>query len=213
MLSPRQAISRQVTTRLPQQITLFPRQRVQSTRQVTPRQATSRLPWQITLFPRQRVQSPRLAFPRQPWQSGTQQGLGPHRLPPTILRQAIPLGQTMLSRSQIVGLPRRFLPRPVLPWKQGLPLPSRQHNPQDSSSMEEPTPKWVINLSSKPLTKAQRFVLAKGPNFAVSPRHPLNLEYITAIKTACTKLSQQDPEELRTDVNWVLRSSHPPNLI
>ena len=93
------------------------------------------------------------------------------------------------------------------------PLPNRQNNPQGSSSIEEPNPKWVINLSSKPLTKAQRSVLAKGPNFAVSPKHPPNLEYITAIEAACTKLSQQDAEELRADINWVLRASHPPNLI
>ena len=78
------------------------------------------------------------------------------------------------------------------------------------SSNEEPNPKWVINLSNKPLTPAQRSVLAKGPNFAVTPRQPPNLEYITAIEAACTKLSQQDAEELRADVNRVLRSSHPP---
>ena len=93
------------------------------------------------------------------------------------------------------------------------PLPSRQNNPQGSAFMEELNPKWVINLSSKPLTKAQRSVLAKGPNFAVSPRHPTNLEYITAIEAACTKLSQQDAEEPRADVNQVLRSFHPSNLI
>ena len=50
------------------------------------------------------------------------------------------------------------------------PLPNRHNNPQGSSPREEPNPKWVINLSSKPLTKAQRSVLAKGPNFAVSPK-------------------------------------------
>ena len=60
------------------------------------------------------------------------------------------------------------------------------------------------------MTSAQRSVLAKGPNFAVTPRQPPNLEYITAIEAACTKLSQQDAEELRADVNRVLRSSHPP---
>ena len=78
------------------------------------------------------------------------------------------------------------------------------------SSKEEPNPKWVINLSNKPLTPAQRSVLAKGPNFAVTPRQPPYLEYITAIEAACTKLSQQDAEELRADINRVLRSSHPP---
>ena len=90
------------------------------------------------------------------------------------------------------------------------PPPSR---PPQGSSHEEPNPKWVINLSNKPLTPAQRSVLAKGPNFVVTPRQPPNLEYKTAIEAACTKLSQQDAEELRADINRVLRSSHPqPNL-
>ena len=44
----------------------------------------------------------------------------------------------------------------------------------------------------------------------VSPKQPPNLEYITAIEAACTKLSHQDAEELRDDINRVLRSSHPP---
>ena len=78
--------------------------------------------------------------------------------------------------------------------------------------MENPNPKWVINLSSKSLTQAQRSIVAKGPNFAVTPRHPPNLEYLTAIEAACTKLGQQDAEELRAEINRVLRSSHPPNL-
>ena len=75
------------------------------------------------------------------------------------------------------------------------PQASRQPNstntPQGSprgNSLEIPNPKWVINLSSKPLTQAQRSVLAKGPNFAVTPRHPPNLEYIMTIEAACTKL-------------------------
>ena len=89
-------------------------------------------------------------------------------------------------------------------------FPNRHNTLQGSSPLEEPNPKWVINLSSKPLTPAQRSVLAKGPNFVVTPKHPPNLEYITAIKAACTKLCQQDAEELRADINWVLRASQPP---
>ena len=77
--------------------------------------------------------------------------------------------------------------------------------------MEEPSPKWVINLSCKNLTQAQRSILAKGPDFVATPRHPPNLEYINAIETSSTKPSQQDAEELRADINRVLRSSHPPN--
>ena len=82
--------------------------------------------------------------------------------------------------------------------------------PQGSSN-GEPNPKWVINLSNKPLTAAQRSVLAKGPNYVVTPRQPPNLKYITTIEAACTKLSQQDAEELRADINRVLRFSQPPN--
>ena len=64
------------------------------------------------------------------------------------------------------------------------------------------------------MTPAQRSVLAEGPNSVVTPRQPPNLEYITAIEAACTKLSQQDAEELRADINRVLRYSCPtkPNL-
>ena len=91
------------------------------------------------------------------------------------------------------------------------PTPHTPNRLPQGSSPEAPNPKWVINLSNKPLTPLQRSVLAKGPNFAVSPKQPPNLEYITAIEAACTKLSQQDAEELRAEVNRVLRSSHPPN--
>ena len=78
------------------------------------------------------------------------------------------------------------------------------------NTLEDSNLKWVINLSSIPLIQAQTSVLAKGPNFVVSPRHPPNLEYITAIESVCTKFGQQDAEELRADINRVLRSSHAP---
>ena len=57
-------------------------------------------------------------------------------------------------------------------------------------------------------------MLVKGPNFVITPRHPPNLEYITAIQSVCTKFGQQEAEELRANINRVLRSSHPlkPNL-
>ena len=95
-------------------------------------------------------------------------------------------------------------------WEDNSSTTTPSRLPQGSSN-EEPNPKWVINLSNKPLTPAQRSVLVKGPNFAVTPRQPPNLEYITAIEAACTKLSQQDAEELRADINRVLRSSNSPN--
>ena len=97
-----------------------------------------------------------------------------------------------------------------------VPKTSRQvdrvNNPQGSprgNSLEDSNLKWVFNLSSKCLTQAQQSELAKGPNFVVSPRYPPNLGYITAIESVCTKLDQQDAEELRTEINRVLRFSHP----
>ena len=56
----------------------------------------------------------------------------------------------------------------------------------------------------------QRSVLAKDPNFVVTLGHPPNLEYIMAIESMCTKLGQQDADELRAASNRVLRSSHSP---
>ena len=64
----------------------------------------------------------------------------------------------------------------------GYPTPYPPNRLPQGSSPEDPNPKWVINLSSTPLTPAQRSVLAKGPNFVVAPKQPPNLEYITAIE-------------------------------
>ena len=94
--------------------------------------------------------------------------------------------------------------------------PSSQVNNANRSpidnSLEDLNPKCFINLSSKPLTQAQRSVLAKGPNFAITPRHPPNIEYIMTIESVCTKLGQEDAEEVRAAINRVLMSSHPLNL-
>ena len=129
-------------------------------------------------------------------------------------KQVIPtIQQTILGK--VAGIPQGKAPPQAsqevqtTSWEGNNSTNPPARHPQGSSK-EEPNPKWVINLSNKPLTPAQRSVLAKGPNFAVTPRQPPNLEYITAIEAACTKLSQQDAEELRADINRVLRSSHPP---
>ena len=107
--------------------------------------------------------------------------------------------------------PQASQEKSVVSWEDNPTTTTPSRLPQGSSN-EESNPKWVINLSNKPLTPAQRSVLAKGPNFVVPPRQPPNLEYITGIEAVCTKISQQDAEELRADINRVLRSSHPPNL-
>ena len=124
--------------------------------------------------------------------------------PPRQGKAITPPGQV----GKVIGTPRH---KPTQPSQEasatsqeGNPTSTPPSRPNQGSSNEEPNPKWVINLSNKPLTPAQRSVLAKGPNFAVTPRQPPNLEYITAIEAACTKLSQQDAEELRANINRVL---------
>ena len=59
--------------------------------------------------------------------------------------------------------------------------------------MEEPNPKWVINLSRKYLTQVQWSVLAKGPNFAVSPRHPPK-PHLTKTQTLALRELKRDRE-------------------
>ena len=51
--------------------------------------------------------------------------------------------------------------------------------------LEDTKLKWVNNLSSNPLIQAQRSLLDKRPNFVVTPKHPPDLEYITAIESVC----------------------------
>ena len=69
---------------------------------------------------------------------------------------------------------------------------------------------WVINLSSKPLTKGQELLLAKGPNFAIAPINPPSVELISVVKLIYHKLTDQDGQELRTDVNYLLRKAQQP---
>ena len=56
------------------------------------------------------------------------------------------------------------------------PRPSRGSSPiEGENNLDDPSHKWVINLSNTPMTLAQRSLLAKGPNYAIAPRHPPNL--------------------------------------
>ena len=46
--------------------------------------------------------------------------------------------------------------------------------------------KWVITLSSISLTEGQKSVLAKGPNYSLTPKFIPNVDYITAMETMCS---------------------------
>ena len=73
----------------------------------------------------------------------------------------------------------------------------------------EKVKKWVINLSSVPLTKDQEDLLAHGPNFMITPQKPPLGEYITNIEKACQNSDSNTMEELRSEVYRILRQPHP----
>ena len=76
-----------------------------------------------------------------------------------------------------------------------------------SEKMTDETKKWVINLSSTPLTKEQERLLAWGPKFAIRPRQPPVGEYIAAVEQACSKLCQGEADELRVEVKKALKKT------
>ena len=70
--------------------------------------------------------------------------------------------------------------------------------------------KWVINLSSIPLTEQQKYLLSYAPNFAISPKKPPLGDYILNIEKACQSLDTNTAEELRSKVYRVLKKPHHP---
>ena len=70
--------------------------------------------------------------------------------------------------------------------------------------------KWVHNLSSTPLTDAQKKILSRGPNFAILPKNPPVGEYIASIENACTKLIPGKAEELRGEIKAILKKIKTP---
>ena len=72
------------------------------------------------------------------------------------------------------------------------------------------TSKWVINMSSTPLTEAQKQVLVRGPNFTIFPRSPPIGEYIAVAEQTCQSLAKGVAEELCAEVKAVIKKIQPP---
>ena len=62
---------------------------------------------------------------------------------------------------------------------------NNNNNLAQSSNSGNVRSEWVGNLSSSPLIPAQVSLLSKGPNFALAPTNPPNVEFISAVKAAC----------------------------
>ena len=70
--------------------------------------------------------------------------------------------------------------------------------------------KWVINISSKPLTAVQESLLSHRPNFVVVPRGPPIVECVTVVEQICQKLVQGEADELSREVKAILKKAQPP---
>ena len=78
---------------------------------------------------------------------------------------------------------------------------SNKDDCKDQGQHIDKAKKWVINLSSIPLTKEQESLLAHGPNFVITPKKPPLGDYISNIEKACQSLDTNTAEELRSEVN------------
>ena len=79
----------------------------------------------------------------------------------------------------------------------------------------DPTPrvdknKWVINLSSRPLSDTEVSLLKKGLNFAVTPTTIPATEIVAKVETAIRTLDSEQADTIRRTVNSVLQQAEPP---
>ena len=113
----------------------------------------------------------------------------------------------MYSGSDISGCPNQVL---------GLNTDKESQEVKESKEQEQERDrkKWVINISSKPLSQDQEKLLAHGPNFAVVPKDPPITQYVAGVENACTKLEEGKVEEFRVQVKLAIQKiKHPrPNL-
>ena len=70
--------------------------------------------------------------------------------------------------------------------------------------------KWVINISSKPLTADEEKLLAHGLNYAIVPRNPPIIQYVAAVEHACTSLEVGKAEEFRVQVKVAIQKMKQP---
>ena len=57
-----------------------------------------------------------------------------------------------------------------------------------NTSVSDITNKWVVNLSSTPLTEGQASLLARDPNLPLYPNTPPKGDYVTAVEEVCHQL-------------------------
>jgi hypothetical protein len=71
--------------------------------------------------------------------------------------------------------------------------------------------KWVVNLSSKPLSTTEQSILEKSPKFAPTTLQIPYQNIVAEIEAAITKLPDESKDAIRTSAPNLLRRSRLPN--
>ena len=73
---------------------------------------------------------------------------------------------------------------------------------------------WVVNLSSRSLSDAEKALLKKGLNFAVTPGNIPATEIIAKVEAAIRQLDAEQADTVRRAVNSILQQADPrePNI-
>ena len=88
--------------------------------------------------------------------------------------------------------------------------PSTAEDAINTNTTTKSMAKWVINISSRPLSTVQERLLAQGPNFAVVLREPPIVECITEVEKVCQKLEQGVADKLRGRIKTTLKKAKTP---
>ena len=70
--------------------------------------------------------------------------------------------------------------------------------------------KWVVNLSSRPLSTAEESVLAKGLNFAPAPRRIPVPDIVAAVEGGLSRIGSAAAQLARTRITGCLAKARPP---
>ena len=74
----------------------------------------------------------------------------------------------------------------------------------------QPDDRWVVNLSSRTLSAAERRVLARGLNFAPAPRRIPVTEIVTAVEDGLRRANHSEAQLARTRIVGCLNRARPP---
>ena len=81
-------------------------------------------------------------------------------------------------------------------------------SPVDTSYIDKAN--WVVNLSSRSLSDAEKALLKKGLNFAVTPANIPATEIIAKVEAAVRQLDAEQADTVRRAVNVILQQAEPP---